>query len=149
MFAGRLHNILIFTEWINCVIYAALALWQKVCFVYSNVLVVCCVTNWYFHREIIFILYSSVCIIDVSNLQDLFIILYSSIVSDPNKFLKLILNFLLWKMAVEQTKGETDNNLFSWIQINRHYFTTFPGILKIIELVSIFLKIFCTNRCFY
>lgn len=41
-------------------------------------------------------------------------------------------------MAVEQNKEQSDDNLFSWIRINRHYFKTLPGIMKIVELVSLF-----------
>ncbi|XKL62938.1 hypothetical protein PGB90_005302 [Kerria lacca] len=38
-------------------------------------------------------------------------------------------------MSVEQNKSQTDDNLFSWIRINRSYFLTLPGILKIINLI--------------
>lgn len=38
----------------------------------------------------------------------------------------------------QQKRVVDDGNLFSWIQINKKYFRTTPGITKIIQVVSTF-----------
>lgn len=42
----------------------------------------------------------------------------------------------------QQQKRVADDGLFSWIQINKKYFRTAPGITKIIQLVSDFFDNF-------